>query len=236
MKKYQRTITLYALLIISGMQLLVAQSSQKREVSAFSEISLRISANVHLQQGSAQSVEVKGKEDAIGKLLTEVKERKLVIRFANSTWLNKWNPGPIDIYITVPQIDGLAVSGSGSVVSKGQITTRILDLAISGSGDINLDGLTAEKVTATLSGSGSIYLAGKQDCVDLKAIISGSGDVRAIDLPVDNADIKISGSGNCWVNPVKKLYVRLVGSGNVVYRGKPSIDSGIAGSGKVEEE
>ena len=231
-----RITALYVLLLFTGMQLVVAQTSQKRDVSAFSEISLRVSANVHLQQGSTQSVEVKGKEESLQKLITEVNDRKLVIKFPNDSYFNKWNPGPIDVYITVPQIDGLSISGSGSITSEGKIESRILDLAISGSGDIKLGDLRAEKVSSALSGSGNIHLTGNQNAADLKIMISGSGNVKGIDFPVENVDIKISGSGNCWVNSVKKLTVRLAGSGNVVYRGNPSIDSNIAGSGKVKEE
>jgi len=230
-----RLITLIAILVITGTQLLVAQTSQKREVSAFTEISLRIGANVHLKQGE-QSIEVKCSESTLAKLITEVSDRKLVIRYPNDSWFSKWNPGPVDIYITMPQIDALVISGSGSIFSDGKIESRILDATISGSGDIKLADLKAEKVSATLSGSGNIHLFGKQNATELKAAISGSGNVKAIEFPADNVYIKIAGSGNCWVNCTKSLVVKLAGSGNVVYRGNPSVDSSIAGSGKVKEE
>lgn len=231
-----RLITLVAILVIAGTQLLVAQSSQKREVSAFTEISLRIGANVHLKQGESQSIEVKCSESTLAKLITEVSDRKLVIRYPNDSWFSKWNPGPVDIYVTMPQIDALVISGSGSIFSEGKIESRILDASISGSGDIKLVDLKAEKVSATISGSGNIHLFGKQNASELKVAISGSGNVKAIEFPADKVDVKISGSGNCWVNSTKNLVVKLAGSGNVVYRGNPSVDSSIAGSGKVKED
>jgi len=232
-----RLITLVvAILVITGTQVLVAQTSQKREVSAFTEISLRIGANVHLKQGEPQSVEVKCSEATLAKLITEVSDRKLVIRYPNDSWFSKWNPGPVDVYVTMPQIDALVISGSGSIVSEGRIESRILDATISGSGDIKLTDLKAEKVSATLSGSGNIHLFGKQNATELKATISGSGNVKASEFPADNVVVRISGSGNCWVNSVKNLEVKLAGSGNVTYRGNPSVDSSIAGSGKVKEE
>ena len=231
-----RLITLIAILVITGTQLLVAQTSQKREVTAFTEISLRIGADVHLKQGNTQSVEVKGKEATLDKLITEVKGRTLVIRYPNDSWFSKWNPGTVDIYVTMPQIDALAISGSGSIFSDGKIESRILDATISGSGDIKMADLIAEKVSATLSGSGNIHLFGKQNANELKATISGSGNVKAIEFPAESVTVKIVGSGNCWVNSTKNLVVKLAGSGNVVYRGNPSVESSIAGSGKVKEE
>ena len=231
-----RLITLMIVLVIAGTQLLFAQTNQKREVSAFTEISLKIGANVHLKQGNTQSVEVKGKESTLEKLITEVKDRKLVIRYPNDSWFSKWNPGPVDVYVTIPQIDGLSVSGSGSIISDGVIESRILDVMVSGSGDVKLGDLKAEKVSATVSGSGNVHLFGNQSANELKAAISGSGNIKASDFPADNVDVKISGSGNCRVNSVKKLVVRLAGSGNVTYRGNPSVDSSVAGSGTVKEE
>lgn len=231
-----RIITLIVILVITGTQLLMAQTSQKREVSAFTEISLRIGANVHLKQGDTQSIEVKGREETLAKLVTEVIDRKLVIKYPNDTRFSKWNPGSVDIYITIPQIDALAVSGSGSIVSDGNIESRILDLAISGSGDIKVGDLKSEKVSAAISGSGNIHLSGKQNAAEFKAAISGSGNVKAIEFPAEEVEVKIVGSGNCWVNATKNLVVKLAGSGNVIYRGNPSIDTSIAGSGKVKEE
>ncbi|HNX90131.1 MAG TPA: hypothetical protein PKH58_13730 [Paludibacteraceae bacterium] len=36
------------------------------------------------------------------------------------------------------------------------------------------------------------------------------------------------------IEAVKTLYVRIAGSGNVMYKGNPQIDQSIAGSGKVK--
>jgi hypothetical protein len=228
--------TFLTIFILVVTQSLNAQTTQKRNLSAFTEISLRIEANVHLKQGNTQIVEVSAEESTLEKLITEVNDRKLVIRYPSDTWFSKWRPGRIDVYITIPQIDALAISGSGSIVADEKIESRILETTISGSGDIKLNDLKADKVLATISGSGNIHLFGKQNTAELKAIISGSGNVKAIEFPSDKVDVKISGSGNCWVNSIKNLIIRLSGSGSVVYRGNPLIDSSISGSGKVREE
>ncbi len=229
-------IKLVIVLVLGGTQFVVAQKSQKREVSAFTEVSLRIGANVHLKQGNTQSVEVKADEATLAKLVTEVKNRSLVIKFPAETWFSKWNPGRVDIYLTMPQVDALTISGSGSIVSDKEIESRILNLLISGSGDIKLPDLKAEKVMATLSGSGNIQLSSGKSADEFKATVSGSGNVKAIDFRAGMVDVKISGSGNCWVNPEKNLVARLSGSGNIIYRGDPLVDSNISGSGKVKKE
>jgi len=229
-------LVLVLALVLAGIDCVLAQKSQKREVSAFTEISLKIGANVYLKQGSAQSVEVKASESTLGKLITEVKDRKLVIRYPSESWFSKWNPGNVDIYVTIPQIDGLTISGSGSIISDGEITSRILDLLISGSGEIKLANVQVEKASATLSGSGNIRLSGKQNATEFKAVISGSGNLKAIEFPANSVDVKVSGSGNCYVNSVKNLVAKVYGSGNIIYRGDPMVDSSIVGSGNVKKE
>lgn len=231
------TATLFILSVIMGTQLLYGQKTEQRKLSAFTEISLKIGADVHLLQGNDQMVEVKGKESTLEKLITEVKDRKLIIRYpTESLFSSKWSPGPVDVFITIPQIDGLAVSGSGSIIAEDKIESRILDLSVNGSGDIHIGTLKAEKVTSLVSGSGSLFLSGQETASEFKGILSGSGNVKAKEFSADDVNIKISGSGSCWVTATKNLVVRIMGSGSVYYKGNPAIDSSILGSGQVKKD
>ena len=217
--------------------MLFAQKTEQRKLSAFTEVSLRISADVHISQGNEQAVEVKGKESTLEKLIIEVKDRKLIIRYSTDSFFNnKWNPGPVEIYITIPQIDGLAVSGSGSILADDKIESRIIDLTVSGSGDIRIKNLKAEKVSSLLSGSGSLYIGGQETTSEFKTTLSGSGNVKAGSFSANNVNIKIGGSGSCWVTASKMLVVRIVGSGSVFYHGNPAVDSNILGSGQIKKE
>jgi Putative auto-transporter adhesin, head GIN domain len=232
MKTYLLTISLILILASS----VFAQTTQTRTLSAFTEISLKIGANIHLRQGDTQLVEVKGEEGTLKKLITEVSNRKLIVKYPSDTWFNKWNPGKVDLYITMPQIDELLILGSGSITANEKIDSRILNLIISGSGDIKLSELNSSKVSAAISGSGNIQLSGKIPAAEFKAVVSGSGNVNAIDFPANDVNVKIGGSGNCMVDAVKNLVARLAGSGNVIYRGQPLVDTAILGTGIVKKE
>ena len=213
-----------------------AQETDKRTLPPFTEISLRIDGDVHLTQDADQSVEIKAKPATINKIITEVKDRKLVIRYSTTdSWFKNWNPGKVDIYITIPQIDALSVSGSGSILSDDEIKSLILDLAVSGSGDIKLTDLSAEKISAAISGSGDIYLEGSDTADSFEGAISGSGNIKASELKAKNVNVKISGSGDCDVYAVDQLKVRVAGSGKVRYDGNPQVDSNVAGSGGIKK-
>lgn len=232
MKTKLATAIILIAFILTGIQ--VQAEEQNRKVDPFTEISLRIGAKVHLEQGAKQNLEIVAKSSTLDEIVTEVKDGKLIIRFPNKDYFWKtFQPGEITIYITTPEIDGLGISGSGDIIAENEIKTKILDLGVSGSGNIRLSELSAERVKAAISGSGDIVLAGKTASQDLSVAISGSGNFKGLDFSADDVSIKIAGSGNVDVEANKNLYVRLAGSGNVTYKGKPMIDQSIAGSGKV---
>jgi hypothetical protein len=212
----------------------VLAKEEVREVGPFSKISLKISANVYVLQDDKQSLRIVADSETLEEIITEVKDRTLNIRFPSNNIFKRWDPGKIDIYISVPEVDGLSVSGSGDIVSD-DINTRILDLLVSGSGNIKIEQLAAEKVTANISGSGNIVLKEGGVASELSARISGSGNVDARGFEAKNVSVQTSGSGNCHVFSNGEIKARISGSGSVYYSGNPAIDSSVSGSGSVKE-
>jgi len=234
MKKIR--IVLSMLICVAMAQMVAAQKTVKYDLPAFTEISLKNDAKLILKQDSVQSVIVTAKQTTIDKLIVEVGDRKLTIRYPGDAWFDsKWSPGEVLITVTLPQIDELSQSGSGSIVADLPISSRILDLYVGGGGAIKLANLKADKIAATLSGSGQMQLAGEAVVSDLKMILSGSGNIKASGLKSKQVDVTIAGSANCAVHALENLKCKIVGSGNVTYHGNPAIESTIVGSGTVKE-
>ncbi|MEN8117068.1 MAG: head GIN domain-containing protein [Bacteroidota bacterium] len=213
----------------------VNAEEEKRDVSAFSEIALKVPGKLYLKQGDKQSIRIVAKESTLEELITEVKGRKLSIRFPNSNmfWRN-FKPGKIEIYITVPEVDALSVSGSGDIEAK-ELKSRILGLAVSGSGNIVIDNLDSEKVKASISGSGNIILEDGGIADELTVAISGSGNFNGEGFEAEQVSVSTSGSGNSKVYSNGSVKVRIAGSGSVYYSGNPDIDASVAGSGRVRK-
>jgi len=205
-----------------------------RTVPSFSKIALRIGAKVYVEQGETQSVKVIADSETLEQIITEVKDRTLNIRFPSGNMFKRWDPGKIEIYITVPDIDAITLSGSGDIISE-DIKSRILDLVVSGSGNIKVENLKSQRVNTSISGSGNINA--KQGLIDesLDMKISGSGNINMAGVEANVVSVAISGSGNCSVNSNGSIKARISGSGSVYYDGNPSIDSSVSGSGKVKK-
>jgi len=209
----------------------VYQGGKVRNVPSFNELNLSISANVYLKQGNTQKVEIHASDRLLEKIETEVKGSALNIKW---TERNVRHTEKIKIYITMTDVNALRIAGSGDIIASGLISTSDLELKISGSGNIELPDVKANKVSSKISGSADISLKGSSTVGELSVAISGSGDVNAGGLPVNNVSIAISGSGDCKVHAMETLKARVAGSGDVYYKGKATIDSKVSGSGSIK--
>lgn len=201
--------------------------SEEINMASFRGIDFRIAGEVYLRQGDVQEVIVEAPRELIDEMEFEVQ---------NGIWqietdrCMRYNGRDLRIFITIPDLDYVKLSGSGDIISENTFVIRDLELNLSGSGLIDL-GIEADDVAALISGSGDVVLEGTAD--DLNFTISGSGDIMAFNLFANTADVLISGSGDAEVNVGTTLDVRISGSGDVFYRGNPDVDTIITGSGRV---
>lgn len=231
-----------------------AQNRETRKVENFTKIAFRFPGKLYLKQGSPQKVELEGSQDILNEIDTEVEGGKLVIG-REGRWFdwNNWTDNDkITVYITMPNIEALSVSGSGDLIGQGKITADNLDLNVSGSGSLQLDVDAAGDVEADVSGSGDIDLKGK--CRSFDSDVSGSGEVELTINITETADFGVSGSGKISATgsaqsvktsisgsgkvlaadlETNECIVRISGSGDVEINVKNELDATISGSGSV---
>jgi hypothetical protein len=202
--------------------------SEEREVPVFNQISLKGSGKVILTKGENQNVQVNTDENIMPNIQTELKNGKLVISHER----NNLRPTVLKFHITVANLEGVSISGSGDINGNDEFNSDNFYADIAGSGDIAIK-VSANRLESNISGSGSIYLTGSTNSYD--ATITGSGDVDAFELRARDSSVVITGSGNCRISVSDKLQVKITGSGDVLYKGYPEIDQTITGSGSVKD-
>ncbi len=227
----KRTHLSLVLIILFSMSMLssYAQKKEDRDVGSFTSIGFAISGELYLTQGSPQKVVIEGDEADLEKLVTEVKDGTLKIKCKPSNTKLK---STVKVWVTVPEINSLAVAGSGKVIAEGEISSDDFDLSVSGSGKIKFANLVTDDLEIAISGSGNVMLAGEADRAEIS--ISGSGDVEATGFEIERCEIAISGSGSCKVKVVEELEAAISGSGKVYYKGRPKVNAHSSGSGRVE--
>lgn len=215
----------------------VGVSAQGREINvgSFDEVYFGVPGTLYITQGNTNKVVVDASDENWERLEIEVDGSRLKIKnknYKNWSWKN-WEKGEMTFHVTMKDIEGISVGGSGKVISKNKLKVDDIDLSVSGSGNMELD-MDAEDTDISVSGSGKIYLDGTADEVEVS--ISGSGKIKAENFEVNVCDVSISGSGTCYITANKEIDARISGSGSVYYNGNPDrVSSRSSGSGKVKK-
>jgi len=206
-------------------------TTETRDVSGFTEIAMSTSGNVYIEQSPNYSVQVETSENLQDVIETEVHGSTLEIDTKRGKCL-KGNT-TLNVYVTAPNIEGLVLSGAGQMTTSGLISTNVMDVVISGSGNISIDSLDVQDFKSVISGSGNISVIGAGTALSQDVSISGSGNLNAYNFPVQDSEVSISGSGDCKINVTENLNASISGSGSVIYKGTPLVTSSISGSGTV---
>ncbi|MDA0700672.1 MAG: DUF2807 domain-containing protein [bacterium] len=211
---------------------------ERREVASFRAVELRYFGHLHLVQGPETGVEIEGDPDVLAKVHARVAGDTLVLEIGE-TWLERLTSGillvanrPLHYHVTAPEIDRVAVSGTGEVSGDALRADR-LELTVSGTADPNLTGIACDELAVAISGRGSFELGGRAERLHLR--VSGSGDVDAGELACHGAEVRISGQGNATPRVSDKLDVRISGLGEVRYHGDPTVTQRISGVGGVSQ-
>ena len=205
--------------------------TEKRNVGSFDDVSLSGFFDVILVNGTEGRITLEGEENILPYIITEVKRGTLKIKVKKNTNIRTRRK----LTVTVPfeKINGVALGGSGSIISEKTISGNVVSVSIGGSGNIKAT-VDAETVKASIGGSGNINLKGNSD--NLKCSVAGSGNIRAYGLEVNDLKVSVAGSGDVEATVSNKIKASIAGSGSIYYKGNPKyIDTNSVGSGDVRK-
>lgn len=203
--------------------------NETRNVGTFDKVGVSGSFDVFLVKGNEGKIDLKIEDNLSRYLVTEVSDGKLKIKWKKGTNVNTRKNVVITVYFN--DINGVGLSGSGDIVGKDLIKASDFSVAVSGSGDVDLE-VESNTLKASVSGSGDLVLKGKVNM--FSASVAGSGDISAYELSAEKADLKVSGSGGVNLTAHHEIKARVAGSGDVKYKGNPKItDVKVSGSGNI---
>lgn len=163
----------------------------------------------YIQADGAPSITVSGPQRLVDRVVVE--DGRIIDKGGDFGWSHRH----VKIRMTAPNINRFALSGSSELAIRNYKQDR-LSLDLSGSSEVEATG-DVRLLEVEISGSGEVELAGlttKEAEVD----ISGSGEATI--APTERANIEISGSGDVTLttNP-KQITSDISGSGDINRRG-----------------
>jgi hypothetical protein len=210
-------------------------NKETRNVTGFTKVNFGVSGDLYITFGSEFKVVLEGSKSLLEDIETEVSGAKLTIKREKDNW-GIHNNEHLTVYITMPEISGLGVSGSGKAEIKDAVKAEDLDFSVSGSGKIVAGEVNVSNFHVGISGSGNVVIGGNGEAGKVEISISGSGNYNGESLKIANAGFSISGSGSSKCYVTDNLEAHISGSGNITYSGNPRIDARVSGSGHVRSK
>lgn len=207
-------------------------TTENRNLSDYDKINVAGSFDVILVKGNEGAISITADENLMEYIETEVEKGHLKIQPKKGYQLRSTKT--IVITVSFEMVDAISLAGSGNVRSKDVLNSSDLDLNLAGSGEINLP-VSTKKLSSQIAGSGNIKLSGNSDVFNCE--IAGSGNIEGFDLKATASHLNIAGSGNVKVHAISEIHANIVGSGDVIYTGNPTIEKlKSIGSGSIRKK
>jgi hypothetical protein len=217
-------------------------NAQKRSVTAFKGVKVSSAIDLYLTQSDVNEVAVSASSNEIrDRIITEVEEGVLVIRFENSGWRSwSWGDHKMKAYVSIKNIESLQASGASNVKVIGSINSDKLKIKISGASDLKNASIKAEHlvidasgasdfkaevnantISVDASGASTVSLNGNVDDAVINS--NGASDVKAYDLSVKAASLIASGASDIHCTVTKIINVDASGASTINYKGEASM-------------
>ena len=227
-------------LLVTGIQAQTVTPSKKyitkelNNVSNFSSISVLGSPDVEYRQsnGSKTTVSIYGSDNLVDLLEVSTVNGVLQVNIKKGVKILS-GERRLKVIASSPSLNQVNIKGSADVYLKGAIKGNDLNLNIAGSGDIEAENLQYTNIFALVKGSGDIDLKNVKATTVMSEVngsaqkatltVNGSGDISAEKLAATNVVATVAGSGDIVCYASRQLDARVSGSGDIKYKGSPSV-------------
>ncbi len=215
--------------LLQGSGKLVRES---RAVSDFSAVEICCGMQLILTQGEPATVELEGDDNILPEIETLVSGDRLIVQFRQRISLWTSMRTPIQVYVTMPTISAVEVSGGGAMTA-GTIQSDTFQLTLSGGSHADVDELQVTELRADLSGGAHATIVGGTVTTQL-VDASGGSHYLAADLQSEQANLDISGGSEARIWARESLVVDASGGSDVAYYGRPDVDQDISGGSDLD--
>ncbi len=182
---------------------------------------------VQMTQGNKLAITVDGDPAAIERLRFTLKGRTLGILREGKMFSGDSKLAVV--HVTMPAPREVTMGGSGKISAPALAPGA--KVTVLGSGQIDTQSVSGDRLEVTLPGSGSFRAAGKVGKLDLTILGSGSADLGGV--TVDSAKINMLGSGGATIASDGDVDATILGSGTVTVKGRARCKVSAIGSGKL---
>jgi hypothetical protein len=205
MKKNLVTLTL-ALICASFLSTTVCMAKtvvkEKRETGTFRKISTGGGIDVYFTQAGSYSVVVEADEEYISKIVTEVEDDRLVVKWKERMHFRGiFNNRIIKVHVSAPALTKVSSSGGADFYADDLKCEESFQLSVSGGADAHIKNLTVSgDVNIASSGGADVDIKNLTVAGDSNIASSGGADCDIENLQTRNCNLSSSGGSDVNVN------------------------------------
>lgn len=220
--------------------------SEERVATPFHSVDFTTVGNVHITSGASQLVTINVDDNVMEHIFTTVSNGVLKVSSNPNANLSEFE---LDVYLTMTDLEKVTLTGVGNIVGTNTFLADTVELTLDGVGNIvfNLDSdmiyamlegvgnfnlnLETNRLMSALNGVGNINLEGStpyHQCVH-----TSTGAILAFNLITDTSFVVQTAVGHTEVYVNDYMNVIISGLGSVYYKGHPTIDVTVSGTGQV---
>jgi hypothetical protein len=202
---------------------------ETRAVSGVTGVELATLGNLTIEVGDTESLRIEAEDNLMEYFETEVRNGKL--RIGTQEDVRLVTTKPVNYYLTVTALDTIEISSAGDIQAPDRNVDRF-SISIDSAGDLEIGVLNANTLEVDIGSSGNLDIKGGE--VKTQNItISSSGNYTAQELASDEAEVRLESAGSATIWVQNHLKANLSSSGDLRYRGDPTVDATTNSSGDV---
>ncbi len=228
-------------------------TSKKITIGDYNAIKIDGVIDFNYEQSNAEpTIEITVDENLHDYVDVDINDRVLSVRFkgakvdhytkfivkTNSKWLKEVKASGNANFMVNSRLTGdetkINANSNCLVQLKEPVKIGKLDLNVSGSANMVINDLTADKLECSINGSGTITLK-KGDAKEGEYSITSSGEIMAFGVAVPELNCKMTGNGTMEVHATNNLKANIIGKGKIRYKGPTAVQQKVIGKGSVEE-
>lgn len=206
-------VTLVLALTVSGANPEISRSYKNQ---GFTSLSVASGMKLEVKQGKKYEVTVHTKESQFKRIKVEQTGKMLefsMLPFTTTT-------GSIEIFITMPELTELGLSGGSTAVVTMNVTQKTFLANLSGGSGLT-GSLQARQLILNLSGGSRSSLIGETDTMKINA--SGGSRIQQEGFQVNEADLNLSGGSTAYIFVKESIEADASGGSQVYYNGSPRL-------------
>lgn len=200
----------------------------------FKEITVASYIDVDISQGDEWSVVLRGEDDALDDVHVNQIGDQLEVRFREDNW--EWwkdrNGGKVALFITMPTLEYLELTGDSDGEIKG-FDGGSMKISATGACDLYMN-ISPRNLDLKLIGASTAEIKGSAD--ELSVELLGASKLECFDFKTVRADITALGASRAEVYADDELKLTAAGVSHIRYRGTKNVDSETAGMSSIKRD